>query len=298
MRALLVLAIACGTSAPTSDAAPIERPSQVPDRPARIEKTKSARKLPVKKKPVAKKQKRAKKPVVAKPAQTATATQKAKRDRTELYITRPADAESSPAYRYAQMPGPVCKAELAARKIPYREEVATLGVRYPVRLAGKLHGIEFRTNLKDAQRTTTPWEIVDCRLVLALDDFAKLLAAYDVIDVRHYSMYRKPSQPFPDDKIGIRHNGALAIDAARFIRKDGSYLDVDKHWNGAIDAPTCGPKAAPSPATPEALMIREILCKAMEQRIFHVALTPNYDPPHKNHFHLEITEGWKSFLLH
>jgi hypothetical protein len=273
MRALLAVVVACGVAAPAVDAAPQRTPSAV------------------KKQPKAKKQSRKVRKKARKPAPTTTW----KSDGTQ--IDRPSDGDKSPAYRYTQLTAPACKAELARRKIAFTEEPATRGVRMPIRLAGTLHGIEYRTNLKPAQRATTPWEIVDCRLVLALDDFSVILAAEGVVDVRHYSMYRRPPDDWPADKIGTRHPGALAIDVARLIMKDGSYLDVDKHFNGAIGAKTCGPDAAPSPVTPEALKLRGILCKAVEQRLFHVVLTPNYNAPHKNHFHLEITEGWKSFLV-
>lgn len=224
---------------------------------------------------------------------------KAKRSAHRRWRTEtPDDATSSPAYRYAQLDRPACEAELAARQIAYKPEPGTKGVRMPVRLAGPLRGVEFRTNLRDAARATTPWEILDCRLVLALDDFAAILAQHDIVDVRHYSTYRAPPKSWPDDQIGTRHHGGLAIDAARFIARDGSYLDVDDHFHGRIGAKTCGEGAGPSPATPEAVKLRAILCEAVKQRLFHVYLTPNYDRPHQNHFHLEVTEGWKSFLVH
>jgi hypothetical protein len=200
--------------------------------------------------------------------------------------------------RYAALDETACTAELAARKIAVTTEPATRGVRMPVRLDGALRGVIFRTNLKDAQRATTPWEIIDCRLALALDDFAAILAAHDIVDVRHYSVYRAPPKSWAADKVGMRHNGALAIDVARLIRRDGSYLDVDRDWHGAIGSKTCGEGAGPRPATSDAKELREILCTAVAQRLFHVTLTPNYNRPHKNHFHLELTEGWKSFLVH
>lgn len=214
------------------------------------------------------------------------------------WIERPATAAATPAYRYTQLDDTSCRRELAHRKIAIHDEPATLGVRLPVRLAGKLHGVDYRTNLPAAQRATTPWEVVDCRLVLALDDFAAILEAHDIVEVRHYSVYRLPPKSWPADKVASRHNGALAIDAARFIKRDGSYLDVDKHFNGAIDAKTCGDGASPNPVTPEATELRTILCAAVDQHLFHVVLTPNYNQPHKNHFHLELTEGWKAFLVH
>ena len=47
------------------------------------------------------------------------------------------------------------------------------------RLAGPLHGVEFKTNQPDKRRATSPWEIGDCRLILAMDDFSQILAAHE-----------------------------------------------------------------------------------------------------------------------
>ena len=213
-------------------------------------------------------------------------------------LAMPKDATESPAYRYGQLSPSECYAELDRRKIAYAREDSMPGVLAPVRLAGPLHGVTFHTDLPEKQRATTPWEIGDCRLVLAVDDFAAILAAHDVVDVRHYSMYRPPEKGWPADKIGTRHNGALALDAARFTNKAGDVLDVDKDFHGKIDAKTCGEGAAPDPATPEALELRKILCEAVDARLFNVVLTPNYNKPHHNHFHLEVTAGVKWFLVH
>ena len=59
----------------------------------------------------------------------------------------------------------------------------------------------FRTGLTASQRESSPWEIVDCRLALALDDFAEQLAAHDIVTVVHLSMYRPPSSRWPDYKL-------------------------------------------------------------------------------------------------
>jgi hypothetical protein len=278
----LAMAIACGLVLPAGaafgDGAPTARPGA--------------------------KQRASDKPTRAKRAKRTKASRTSTRAKRRWRMERPADASSSPAVRYARLTEPECHAELAARKIVVQHEPGTRGVRMPVRLTHPLRGVEFRTNLKDPARATTPWEILDCRLVLALDDFAEILAARDIVDVRHYSVYRRPPKSWPDGKIGMRHDGALAIDAARFIARDGSYLDVDEHFGGKIGAPTCpssepgGRPAGPRPATEKALALREILCEAVARRLFHVVLTPNYDRAHKNHFHLEITEGWKAFLVH
>lgn len=246
-------------------------------------------------------------PAKAKPTRAAKAKPKPKTKRTKAKPKRkrkvasryesPADGATSPAYRYGQLTPEACEAELVARDVPFVRETAR-GVAAPVRLTGPLHGVTYRTNLREQARATTHWEIADCRLVLALDDFARVLAAHDVVEVRHYSMYRPPPRSWPDDKLATRHGGAVALDAGRFVTRDGTVLDVDRDFHGAIGAKTCGPGAAPRRPTPAALALRAILCDAVEQRLFNVVLTPNYNRPHKNHFHLEVTVGAKWFLVH
>lgn len=239
------------------------------------------------------------KPTAKSPARTRTArtASRAAKDPTEGgHLTTPPDATDAPAYHYAQLSPAECETELAARHIEFSREVAS-AVLAPVRLHGPLRGVVFRTDQSDKARPTSPWEIVDCRLVLALDDFAEILGRHGIVEVRHYSMYRPP-RAWSDDKPGTRHTGALAIDAGRFIDQAGTVLDVDHDFHGAIGAKTCGDGAAPRPATPAALELREILCEVADRRLFNVVLTPNYNRPHKNHFHLEITAGVSWFLVH
>lgn len=213
------------------------------------------------------------------------------------YLSTPSDFMSTPAYRYGQLSRAACEAELTARHIPFHRERA-LGVLAPVRLSGPLKGVWFRGEGTDAERAKSPHEIVDCRLVLALDDCAEVLRRHGIVEVRHFSMYRLPPKSWPRGRAADRHLGAVAIDAGRFLKQDGSVLDVDKHFHGALGAKTCGAGARPRPATADSLELRAVLCEIVALRIFNVVLTPNYNPPHKNHFHLEVTAGKKWFLVH
>lgn len=206
-----------------------------------------------------------------------------------------AAGEEAPAHRYGAMSRDECEAELSARGIPFHRESAR-GVLAPVRLEGRLHGVDFRTNLGEDRRASTPWEIADCRLVLALDDFAAILEAHDIVEVRHYSMYRVPPKRWADDRIGTRHHGGLALDAARFIRKDGTKLDVLDDFKGRRGSKTCG-KNARKPKTEAARELRELVCSASDQQLFNVMLTPNHNRAHKNHFHLEVTPGVSWMML-
>ena len=212
-------------------------------------------------------------------------------------FSNPDDAPDTPAVRYAAMAADDCFAELDKRGIGYTKETAK-GVLIPVRLTAPLHGVTFKTNLNEAQRATTPWEIADCRLVLALDDFSQILAQHDVVEVVHYSIYRVAPKSWPDDKIGGQHNGGLAMDAAIFKRKDGTALDVLKMFHGKIGDKTCGDGAGPHPATADSRELRSILCEAVDAHLFNVVLTPDFNRPHRNHFHLEVMAGVHWFLVH
>lgn len=213
------------------------------------------------------------------------------------YFVVPADIEESPAYRYAQLTRPACEGELRRRKVHFRRERA-LGVMAPVRLLGPINGIHFRGEGTDEQRAKSVHEIVDCRVALSLFDSTALLKRHGIVEVRHFSMYRLPPPSWPRSRVATRHLGGLAIDMGRFLRADGSALDVDRDFHGAIDAKTCGPGAGPRPATKDALALRALLCEIVAERLFTVVLTPNYDPPHKNHFHLELAPGKHWLLIH
>ena len=107
-----------------------------------------------------------------------------------LVVPDPAVAEASPAYRYANMTDAEAFEELDRRKILYTKLDAVSGVRAPVRLTGRLHGVYIHSSLPPEQRVTTPFEILDARLALTLDDFAAILERHDIDEVVHYTMYR------------------------------------------------------------------------------------------------------------
>lgn len=243
-------------------------------------------------------------PETAPPEKTKKSAKKAKKKKRMKVRSGPSryshvdDATTTAAWRYGVMTQDECEAELTTRTISFTREPASRGVRAPVRLTGKLHGVEFRTDETEERRKTSAYEVGDCRLVLAMDDFAAILQTHDVVQVRHYSMWRPPAKSWPEDKDGTRHSGALALDAGRFTKSDGKTLDVDRDFHGRIGAKTCGDEAKPKPPTPDALEIRAILCETAAARLFNVMLTPNYNRPHHNHFHLELTSGVKWFLLH
>jgi hypothetical protein len=196
-----------------------------------------------------------------------------------------------PASRYAALDQAACETELKKRTIAFKRVDTARGVVAPVRLDGPLSGVTFRSNLAASQRKTAVMEIYDCRLVLALDDFAKILARHDVTEVIHLSVYRPVSKKVKlKNGVGRRHGGALAIDAAVFKTSDGKSMNVLKDFHGAIGARTCPPPASASE-------LRKIACEASDARLFNVLLTPDYNRAHRNHFHLEVTSGARWFFV-
>lgn len=234
-------------------------------------------------------------PARAKPRTKRTPRARTRRHRRHFHPPS-FDVTATAAWHYGQLSKEACEAEATARGIPFTSE-PTRGVMAGVRLTGPIKGVTFKTRLSEDQRRDTPWEIADCRLVLALDDFADVLAAHDIVEVRHYSMHREAPKSWPPGKIGSQHHGGMAIDAAIFVTRDGTKLDVLKDWHGRIGAATCGPKARPRTPTDHALALRAILCETAAKRIFNVILTPNHNRAHRNHFHLDVTAGAKWFIV-
>lgn len=103
---------------------------------------------------------------------------------------------ASPAYRYANMTNEEAFAELDRRGVPYKTVGPHGSVRAPVRLTGKLHGVDIHGSGPVEQRDTSLFEVLDARLALALDDFAVILERHDVVELVHYTMYR-PNVPDP-----------------------------------------------------------------------------------------------------
>jgi hypothetical protein len=191
-------------------------------------------------------------------------------------------APPSPASRYVSLSGEECLAELDGRHVEY-VRVDRPDVETPLRLVGPLSGVRFRTMVPKTERARSLYEIFDCRLVLALDDFARIVRDHGIVDVMYYSAFR----PLVPGVVKRGHESALAIDIAFLGRDDGSAYSVRRDFTPITGEHPCAPVIrAKGPRE-----MRAVVCEAVAQRIFHVALTPDYDAAHRDHFHLEIIAG-------
>lgn len=174
---------------------------------------------------------------------------------------------------------------------------AARGVRAPVRLTGPIRGVLFRTELGPAARAVSPYEIVDCRLALALDDMTRFLPRYGIVEVRHYSMYRPPSKHWKGEREAKRHPGGLAIDVGRFKLTDGTWVEVERDFHSRIGGTTCGVDATLIQPTAETMRLRTLVCELAQAGLFHFMLTPSYNWPHRNHLHLEVAARYAGQMI-
>jgi hypothetical protein len=206
-------------------------------------------------------------------------------------LPSPIVGKATPASRAASLSGSQCLAELARRKLAVaRAKRAATGVNTPVRVTGPIGGVRFVT---PGQKS--PYGILDCRLALALSELAPLLKRYDVVEVRVDNMYR-PHAHLPGKKKPSQHSYGLAIDLTQLKRADGTVLDVDRDFDGAIGEPVCG-SSARSDLSVEASALRSVICDVARSGLFHHILTPNHDAAHKNHFHLDIARGARQRII-
>jgi hypothetical protein len=204
----------------------------------------------------------------------------------------------APSMRYAKLDQANCEAELKRRAVAFVRGEPTAGVLAPVRLRGPLHGVTIHSALPAAQIAKSPLELFDCRLVLALDDFAVLAAKRDIVEMIHMSAYRSRAAGGCTPKyVGQQHCAALAVDVGTFKKRDGSVLSVEKDFAGHVGSVTCGAASHP-PATPSGRELWGLICDAADHALFHVILTPNFNAQHFNHVHLEITAKAEWMLIH
>jgi len=108
------------------------------------------------------------------------------------------------AHRYGSLDEDRCAAELERRGARLAQQPDAPPVEFPVRLAAPLRGVEFAGLGLATPRAASPYDIADCRLVVALDDLSGILQRHGIVRVEHFSIYRpslraaaKPKGPKP-----------------------------------------------------------------------------------------------------
>ncbi|HEU5075628.1 MAG TPA: extensin family protein [Polyangiaceae bacterium] len=189
---------------------------------------------------------------------------------------------AAPATRNANLSPAACRALVQKKKLPVkRDGRPTPGVATALRFTGPVHGVTFLT-----AGWKSPFGVMDCRLVLAFDELAELLAQHDVTQVHVGTIYRKNSK-LGRNKLS-QHAHGLAADIVAFKLGDGRLLDVERDFAGELGTPVCGPDSRLVGETAEAVALRNLVCDVARSGLFHYMLTPNHDQAHHDHLHVDI----------
>lgn len=192
------------------------------------------------------------------------------------------DAPAIDAQAIATLSPVACFARLDALDVRYERVDDAEGVLAPLRLAGPVAGVVIETHGESDVH-----DVIDCRLALAIAEWAPDLRAAGVGVVRHFSIYR-PGAIVRGTHHVSGHAKGLAIDVAALALDEGGELDVLNGW----EARDAGADPCASYAESEAsARLRGAICAAVRAQIFQVVLTPHHDRAHQNHVHLELVPG-------
>ena len=184
-----------------------------------------------------------------------------------------------------------CEGRLDALGIAYRRYrgARAEGVRRPIILDGPVAGVAVRGRWSEEVHS-----VVDCRLVLALHDWAPILQRAGVREVQYFSMLRPGARVA---RTGRRsgHASALAIDVGWFILEDGTELSVLEDWEDRDRGES--PCEGRHPEDRASALMRTTVCEAASAGIFQVIITPHHDHAHRNHLHLEVQPGGRGVWL-
>jgi hypothetical protein len=181
-----------------------------------------------------------------------------------------------------------CRALLDGAGVAFSDGPAMPGVDDPVTVELPIAGVAYRVLGAAAPRTTL---FMDCGLAGTLVRMAPLLVARDVVELVDLGVYNYRciggGTP-PDCPNGVsQHAYARAIDVAGYTTADGTTYSVLDDWVIDEGDDTCA--AATENDRDE--FLHDLFCAQIAAGLWGVALTPNYNADHRNHFHLDLTAG-------
>lgn len=199
---------------------------------------------------------------------------------------------SAPALRLANLSPGQCSAEMKRRKLPFKRAPGpSKGVATPVRLVGPLRGVTFR-----APGGRSPYGTLDCRLLLALDELAEVLARHRVTSVRVDNLHR-PRAKLPGRRKPSQHSYGLAADIMSFTLDDGTELVIERDWVRGPSGAACGPGSRAPDFHPAGIALLNLVCDIARAGLFHHMLTPNHDEAHRDHLHFDLKRDGRTTIL-
>lgn len=180
-----------------------------------------------------------------------------------------------------------CHAMLDALGLDWEPSGPQRGIADPVYVEPYFRSVSYRY----VSRESPTRLLMDCDLAPRLYQLALVLEELGIDEAIHIGIYNYRCIGGGDPDSGTctpsQHAYARAIDLWGFglAGSDEEYV-LERDWI-ITSGPTC-----PHSATEEAdRVLHEIGCRMYDERIFQTILTPNYNAAHRNHFHVDLTEG-------
>jgi hypothetical protein len=181
-----------------------------------------------------------------------------------------------------------CHAMLDGLGIEWRVASPTQGIDDPVMVEPHINGVAFRYVSRDEPTAM----LMDCELAVRLHQLTELLIPYGIDEVIHIGVYNYRCIGGGDPDSGTctpsQHAYARAIDLHAFglAGSDETY-STETDWVITTRADSC-----PIESFSEAdRVLKELACAMWAEGIFQIVLTPNYNAGHRNHFHVDLTDG-------
>ncbi|MFK7987004.1 MAG: extensin family protein [Sandaracinaceae bacterium] len=196
------------------------------------------------------------------------------RDEITLVVDPPADTS--------------CHAMLTGLGIDFAVAGASPGIADPVRVQPVINGVAFRY----VSNSSPTAMVMDCELGLRLHALTELVKPYGIDEVIHIGIYNYRCIGGGDPDSGTctpsQHAYARAIDIHAF-----GLAGSDEEWSTETDwiITSRGDSCPISSSSDADRNLKEIACGMWSQGIFQIILTPNYNGAHRNHFHVDLSEG-------
>lgn len=189
-----------------------------------------------------------------------------------------------------------CHGWLDLYQVEYTVGPHLQGVDDPVTVKLPINGVRYRYVTLGAPRTS--W-FMDCEMAKTLAEDAPILRERDVVEVADIGLYNyrciNHAGTPPNCTYGMsEHSWGTAIDRAGFETRDGTFYSVLNDW--VIDANGVGTCAASSENGKDEFL-HDLICAEWRNDLWNIALTPNYNSIHRNHFHTDLTPGGDTINL-
>lgn len=180
-----------------------------------------------------------------------------------------------------------CHAWLDLYKLDYSSGPTNPGIADPVMVKLPLNGVAFRYSGNADQRKTL---YGDCALMKSLAQAAPIVRAHDVkeiVDIGIYNYRCIDQTKTPPNCSMSQHSYAKAIDLAELVTSDDTHYSVLEDFVIDATGATC---EVPTDSEKDSFL-HTVICELKAADVWNIVLTPNYNSDHRNHFHVDLTDG-------